>query len=102
MARYIDVEKIIKYWRAREWNQTTAPSSWKQAYESFIDELEDALDEDVVPVIHAKWLNDKGLYKCSSCNKLWTHWWAVCMKPERMYKEMKYCPYCGAKMGDKE
>lgn len=45
-----------------------------------------------------KWLNDKGLYKCSSCNELWTHWWAVCMEPERMYKEMKYCPYCGAKM----
>ena len=45
-----------------------------------------------------KWLNDKGLYRCSLCNELWTHWWAVVMQPERMYKEMKYCPNCGAEM----
>ena len=49
-----------------------------------------------------KQLNDKGLYKCSSCNELWVHWWAVVVEPVRMYKEMKYCPNCGAKMGEEQ
>lgn len=47
-----------------------------------------------------KWINDKGLYKCSECNELWVHWWAIVMEPVRMYKEMKYCPNCGAKMDE--
>lgn len=45
-----------------------------------------------------KWLNDKGLYKCSACNELWLHWWASVVPPQRMYNEMRYCPNCGAKM----
>lgn len=45
-----------------------------------------------------KWINDKGLYRCSVCNNLWTGWWAVIVPEERMCKEMKYCPNCGAKM----
>lgn len=45
-----------------------------------------------------KWINDNGLYKCSVCDELWTGWWAVVCPEERMYKEMKYCPNCGAKM----
>lgn len=47
-----------------------------------------------------KWINDRGLYKCSACDNLWTAWWAVIVPEERMYKEMKYCPNCGAKMDD--
>lgn len=50
------------------------------------------------PVKHGKWIDDKGLYRCSVCNNLWTTWWAVVVPEERMYKEMKYCPNCGAKM----
>lgn len=50
------------------------------------------------PVKRGKWINDKGLYRCSVCNNLWTDWWAVVVPEERMYKEMKYCPTCGAKM----
>ena len=45
-----------------------------------------------------EWINDRGLYRCSVCNELWVEWWAVCMEPARMYKEMKYCPKCGAEM----
>lgn len=50
------------------------------------------------PVKHGKWINDKGLYRCSVCNYLWTSFWAVVVPEERMYKEMKYCTNCGAKM----
>ena len=37
-----------------------------------------------------KWINDEGLYKCSSCGEFWARWW--------IYKELNYCPYCGADM----
>lgn len=47
---------------------------------------------------HGKWINDRGLYKCSACGNLWTTWWAVVVPEERMNKEMKYCPNCGARM----
>ena len=54
-----------------------------------------------LPTIEPKrgrWVNDKGLYKCSVCGELWTGWWAAVRPVERMYKEMKHCPKCGAKM----
>lgn len=56
--------------------------------------------EEVPPIEskRGKWINDKGLYRCSVCNNLWTAWWAVIVPEERMYKEMKYCPNCGARM----
>lgn len=44
------------------------------------------------------WIDDKGLYRCSVCNNLWTAWWIVACPKERMYKEMKFCPNCGADM----
>lgn len=59
-----------------------------------------ALEE--VPTIdtvkHGKWINDKGLYKCSVCGELWMGWWAVACPEKRMYATMKFCPNCGAKM----
>lgn len=51
---------------------------------------------------HGRWVNDKGLYKCSECNELWTHWWAAVVPIERMNKMMKYCPNCGADMRGEE
>lgn len=48
---------------------------------------------------HGKWINDgKGLYKCTACGELWIHWWATVMPIETMYKEMRFCPHCGADM----
>ena len=44
------------------------------------------------------WINDRGLYKCSCCNQLWTEWWAAAKPIERMNKEMSFCPMCGADM----
>lgn len=46
------------------------------------------------------WINDRGLYKCSCCNQLWTEWWADAKPIERMNKDMRYCPICGARMGE--
>lgn len=49
-----------------------------------------------------EWINDRGLYMCSSCGKLWTHWWARVVPLNQMYKELRYCPYCGADMREEE
>ena len=57
---------------------------------------------DVVERKMGMWINDDGLYRCSSCGKLWAHWWANAMPPERLYKEMKYCPRCGAEMREEQ
>lgn len=45
-----------------------------------------------------QWINDKGLYKCTSCGELWTECWASCIPPAQIYKELKYCPTLGAPM----
>lgn len=49
-----------------------------------------------------KWTNDGkayALYQCSACNEFCTvAGYANCIPEERMYKTMKYCPNCGAKM----
>lgn len=47
-----------------------------------------------------KWVNDRGLYKCSCCNRLWTEWWAISKPIERMRKECPYCPMCGSYNGE--
>lgn len=48
-----------------------------------------------------KWIDDgKGLYMCSSCGKLWAHWWTSAVPLNQMYKELKFCPNCGHPMGD--
>lgn len=46
-----------------------------------------------------QWVDDKGLYKCTACNALCTIvGWARCISEEQMYRMVKYCPNCGAKM----
>ena len=55
---------------------------------------------DAVPVVHARWIEvDEGdgdyTYDCSVCGG---KWWLAADTPEA--NGMKYCPYCGAKMGE--
>lgn len=46
-----------------------------------------------------KWVPDgKGFYACTSCGEPWSHWWAVVVSPDRIYKELRFCPHCGAEM----
>lgn len=57
-------------------------------------------------VKRGKWIKDGetyALYKCSVCNDFCTVvGYANCIPEERMYKTMKYCPNCGAKMDRSE
>lgn len=54
---------------------------------------------DAVPVVYGRWIIDKGLYRCSICNRLWSElWWAEIVPLEKMIEIMPRCPKCGAKM----
>ena len=55
---------------------------------------------DMVERKKGKWINDRGLYKCSCCNKLWNVWWAGVVPIEQMKKVMPYCPMCGSYNGE--
>jgi len=99
MSRYINADKLILSLRecaGYEHNKHTT-TTWADACESFIDEIEDFLVDDkneVVPVVHAKWkvcgIFDDFL-KCSKCE------WDA---PITTIYDLKinYCPNCGAKM----
>ena len=47
-----------------------------------------------------KWVNDRGLYRCSSCNQLLSEWWAISKPIEFMKEECPYCPLCGSYNGE--
>ena len=76
MARYIDAEKAINSVDASVINSQYA-----------ISIIKSAPTEDVVPVVHAHWIEETNsfYYACSAC------------KQYEDYK-YKYCPHCGAKM----
>ena len=57
---------------------------------------------DLVERKRGKWINDRGLYRCSYCNQLWTEWWVASKPIERMKKESPYCPMCGSYNGEEE
>lgn len=87
--RLIDGDKLLEVIAKQErWN---VPDF---IYES----IKNAQTIDAKPVLHGKWINDKGLYKCSVCNNFTITGWANCISIEQMNKTMKYCNNCGAKM----
>ncbi len=55
-------------------------------------------DPQLVEVRHGRWINDRGLYRCTACGELWTIGWATCISLEQMNKNCPYCPQCGAVM----
>ena len=100
MARYIDADKLILSMREcagyeRKKHTTT---TWTDACESFIDEIEDLLVDDkdeVAQVIHAHWIHDGSQWKysfiCSNCGNLILG---------EATEDMPYCMRCGAKMDE--
>ena len=52
MARYIDADKLVEMYERsikEEWNKKTAPSSWADAYDCVIADIDDAPAADVAP-----------------------------------------------------
>lgn len=79
MPKYIDAEKI-------EWH-TLYFNGGKQEI-TYKDEVDALPDEDIAPVIHAKWVPGKMSYSCSNC---------LCVN-DFVDLSTCYCPNCGAKM----
>lgn len=80
--KYIDMDKIA--FHSVEWCGT-------KRFMADIDEVDEIPGEDVVPVIHARWLSlgdSETTANCSNCN-------AMVFEKEL---QTPYCPYCGAKM----
>jgi len=71
-----------------EWNKRASPNSWTDAYESFIEDIEEAPTVDAVPVVHGRWIKDGDYVVCSECGE--DHAWDE-------YRAT-YCEDCGAKM----
>ena len=109
MPKYIDAEKYANTIRdaiADSYQVSTGKSSMPKerlrAFEDVIEDLENMEDEDVAPVIHARWKlvgGDDDLnsyYQCPNCHiaDCKEEWFYI----YGMWKPFQYCPYCGAKM----
>lgn len=105
MAKYIDrqalidqCEEIIK----QEWNKKAAPVSWSDAYESFVDDIEEIPAADVAPVKHGEWFvvehSNHLNVTCSVCRARYY----VYKKGQYHIEQSNFCPNCGAKMDGKE
>lgn len=89
MARYIDVDKLIELMK-----KENALVEYDE-----IEEYAEENTEDVVPVVHARWIpqyvSTRGLtdiFSCSYCNEsTYTH-------NKRIHCPFHYCHHCGAKM----
>ena len=77
-------EEIAKH----EWNKRVSPVSWSDAYEGFIDTIEEMPTVDAVEVVHGVWMGKTGKWWCSVCKKGVPY----------SYTGHNYCPNCGAKM----
>lgn len=83
MSRYIDKEKLERFFNRYEWG--TCDERWRPESEfgKFVDAIPTA---DVAEVKHGEWLENGANYKCS-----------VCGNTESYYTD-SYCRVCGAKM----
>ena len=91
------LEDRCKRQKSDEWNKKAAPSSWADAYEQFLTDIENCPTVDAVPVVHAtledmRLVEDDREWVCSNCKAEFTV--CVCGKDRTGY--IKHCPYCGA------
>lgn len=93
--RLIDADRLVDICKqiiSNDWNKRTSPVCWSDAYESFVDEIEEAPTIYAVEVVHGEWIpvdigdgNPGVNLECSNCGR-----WVK-------QKEM-FCPRCGATM----
>lgn len=99
MARYIDADKLInKYEQAidDDWNKRVAPSSWSEAYDCVIADIDDCPTADVQEVKHGKWLYEN--YECSLCGESLRSIMDSDSYFSGDFNGCNYCPNCGAKL----
>lgn len=86
MARYVDIDDIIKTFEKLHGNESTLINCYNADW--IVSFLESQPTADVHEVRHAKFeLIDNGKGVCSNCHRL-----------DSIDNLAKYCRYCGAKM----
>lgn len=65
-------------------------------WEEIIDAVENIPAADVVPIVHARWMQDDcddNCWVCSACGEIWDF-----LEGTPKQNNANYCPACGAKM----
>lgn len=89
MARYIDADKFLKAQKDRcEGKVLIGNCTSNNNYLEY--ELEKYIEEDVQPVIHAKWMDRKDYHSCSNCGAV--------LEEDYKWHYHAYCYHCGARM----
>ena len=101
MKRLIDADELRKRMYHAAFEQDSDLQRWDSGcwirYKLFEQILDDMPTQSARKPGH--WVDDgKGFYKCTACGEAWSHWWSVMVPPDRMCKELQYCPKCGAYM----
>lgn len=99
MARYIDADKLI-------WQVQDSDKYGTITKQVFISLLQNSETEDVVPVIHAHWIEDDDGCHCSNCKRdapleVFTysfHTESDLWEGDVEFYKSTFCPNCGAKM----
>ena len=95
MAEYIKLEDLAQFpIRKDRYDKEHGNKHFINGIESVLEYAENLPVADVVPVVHARWVQiDDDVFACSHCRADWVFSEAT---PEEM--ELDYCPRCGAKM----
>ena len=100
MSRYIDKEKLERFFNRYEWG--TCDERWmpESEFGKFVDAIPTA---DVAEVKHGKWLiSEYDYYDCSVCGESYFNGCDSTSEAKRRLEIHQdvydYCPYCGAKM----
>jgi len=100
--RLISVDNAISHYKALaniEWNKRVSPVSWADAYEEFIEYLEESPTVDAVEVVHGRWEKPSKY----GMNHKFNHLGFVCSRCQKWNdNESNYCPNCGADMRERK
>lgn len=103
MPRYIDADLFSRCMEHEAFEKDSDDQMWNSGYwiryRMFERVLKATPTANVVERKKVKWIDDKGLYRCSACNHLWSElWWTSVVPANKMYETMRFCPNCGAEM----
>lgn len=83
MSRYIDAAKFELF----TYTDTEGrPDTFDAGVQFVLEKIDATPTVDVAPVVHAEWIQDGCMYKCSNCGN------------RESYYDDCYCRVCGAKM----
>ena len=102
MARYIDADKVEQgKIQSNPHGGDYKPTirAYMLGWNDAIDTILDIATVDVVPVVHAHWIEDHGDLICSNCYECYSDEIVFMSRCKDVY-DLPHCPECGAKMDE--